>query len=67
MPKRKHVKKNKVVPCTDANQHVRERAALQQKKINYALRKMAQIEAKRRLMMGQADAMKSSDIDGLKN
>lgn len=67
MPKRKHVKKNKVVPCTDANQHVRERAALQQKKINYALRKMAQIEAKRRLMMEQADAMKSSDIDGLKN
>lgn len=67
MPKRKHVKKNKIVPCTDANQHARERAALQQKKINYALKKMAQLEAKRQMMMENLKAMKSSDIDGLKN
>lgn len=66
MPKRKHVKKNKIVPCTDANQHVRERAALQQKKINYAINRMAKIEAQRRLLMEQAQAMRSKTVDGLK-
>ena len=66
MPKRKHVKKNKIVPCTDANQHVREREALEQRKINYAIKKMARIEAQRRLLMEQVDALKSRTVDGLK-
>lgn len=66
MPKRKHVKKNKVTPCTDTNQHNRERAAMERKKINYAINRMAKIEAQRRLLMEQVDALKSRTVDGLK-
>jgi hypothetical protein len=46
MPKRKHVKKNKLVPCTDTNQHRREHNEMIKKKNDYIIRKMAEIKAK---------------------
>ncbi len=36
MTHRKHVKKNKLTPCTDANQRVREHKEFLQKKQEYA-------------------------------
>lgn len=36
MTHRKHVKKNKPVPCTDANQKVREHKEFVEKKLSYA-------------------------------
>lgn len=42
MTARKHVKKNKIAPCTDANQHVRESILKKQKQIAYEQRKEAE-------------------------
>lgn len=54
MPKRKHVKKNKVVPCADANTRAKERIALQNHKkevIRKKIEKMMQEERARRMAM----------------
>lgn len=59
MPSRKHVKKNRVVPCTDANQHERERIA-EKKRVAEAmtrryemLKEQYEAEMKRRELMKQ--------------
>jgi len=62
MPKRKHVKKNAVVPCTDANQRVRESIA-EKKRVAEAMAKkyemmmeQYQAEMKRRELLKQGTA-----------
>jgi hypothetical protein len=42
MTARKHVKKNKIAPCTDANQRVRESILKKKKQIAYEQRKEAE-------------------------
>ena len=44
MPKRKHVKKNKVVPCADANTHARERIDLLKHREEIIRKKYEQIK-----------------------
>lgn len=62
MPKRKHVKKNAVVPCTDTNQRVRESIA-EKKRVAEAMAKkyemmmeQHQAEIKHRELMKQGTA-----------
>jgi len=51
MPKRKHVKKNKVVPCPDANTHARERIAMQNHKKEVIRKKIEKMMQERRRAM----------------
>ena len=51
MPKKKHVKKNKVVPCADANSHARERIAKQNHKKEVIRKKIEQMMQERRRAM----------------
>lgn len=44
MPKRKHVKKQPVVPCTDANQRERERIAEHQRQAAIRARKLEELQ-----------------------
>lgn len=62
MPKRKHVKKNIITPCTDANQHIRERNAERARK-NAAMqtkiemfREQYEAEMKRRELQSKSTA-----------
>ena len=48
MPKRKHVKKNRVVPCADTNVHARERIANRIHKSEVIQRKIEQMMEQRR-------------------
>lgn len=67
MPKRKHVKKNKVVPCTSANQHMVEHNQMIKKKNDYIIKKMAELRAKQMMAQQQASNDTSSEtIDGMK-
>lgn len=59
MPKRKHVKKHKVIPCTDANQHIVERNERIRRQENYAIKKAAEMEAKRIALMQQMQEAKA--------
>jgi hypothetical protein len=43
MPKRKHVKKNVAAPCTDANQHQRERIVEQQRQADIRAKKLEEL------------------------
>lgn len=52
MAKKKHNKKNKPVPCSDANQHVKEHNANVRKQNNYLIKKIAEYRAKQ--MAGMA-------------
>ena len=47
MAKKKHNKKNKPVPCSDANQHVKEHTANLNKQKEYLIKKLAEYRAKR--------------------
>lgn len=69
MPKRKHVKKVRIAPRTDANQGVREHNERVRKQNEYIIKKIAeykarqQAEAERRRLEQQSTA--SSTIDGM--
>ena len=52
MAKKKHNKKNKPVPCSDANQHVKEHNANVRKQNDYLIKKLAEYRAKQ--MAGMA-------------
>jgi hypothetical protein len=57
MPKRKHVKKNKVVPCPDANTHARERIANQNHKKEVIRKKIEDLMQKRKQEMLTGDTV----------
>ena len=57
MPKRKHVKKNKVVPCADANTHARERIAMQNHKREVIAKKIEEMMQKRKQEMLTGDTV----------
>lgn len=63
MPKRKHVKKNKVVPCPDANTHARERIAMQNHKKEVIRKKIEQMMQERRKAMEKQHLDTSSKND----
>ncbi len=69
MPKRKHVKKVRVAPRTDANQGVREHIERVRKQNDYIVRKIAEYRAKQELEMQRRQQElapeASSTIDGL--
>lgn len=46
MAKKKHNKKNKPVPCSDTNQHVKEHTANIKKQNDYLIKKLAEYRAK---------------------
>lgn len=51
MPKRKHVKKNKVAPCVDANSHANERIALRKHKQEVLRKKIEDLMKQRRAQL----------------
>lgn len=53
MAKKKHNKKNKPVPCSDANQHVKQHAANVKKQNDYIIRKIAEYRAKQMAAAGK--------------
>lgn len=62
MPKRKHVKKNKVAPCPDANSRVRERIANQKRKAEFIQRRIEEFMKKRKEQMEkEANGAKKSE------
>ena len=69
MPQRKHVKKVRVAPRTDANQNVREHIERVKKQNEYVIRKLAEYKAKqeaeaeRQRILAQGTA--SSTVDGM--
>lgn len=66
MPKRKHVKKVRMAPRTDANQGVREHIERVRKQNDYIIRKIAEYKAKQELEMQRRQAEAgTSTIDGL--
>ena len=70
MPARKKVKKNRPVPCTDANQKVRERLAEKKRQRDAIIKKVAEMRAKEMLARQQrkavtGDAGDSSTISAL--
>ena len=69
MPKRKHVKKVRVAPRTDANQGVREHIERVRKQNDYIVRKLAEYRAKQELaMQEQQKALQgTSTVDGLQD
>lgn len=69
MPKRKHVKKVRVAPRTDANQGVREHIERVRKQNDYVVRKLAEYRAKQELAMQQhQQALQgTSTVDGLQD
>lgn len=66
MPKRKHVKKVRMAPRTDANQGVREHIERVRKQNDYIIRKIAEYKAKQELeaQRRQLDTS-TSTVDGL--
>ena len=70
MSKRKHVKKIKVAPMADTNQHVREHNERVRKRNEYIAKKLAEFEAKRMIEMQKLQAARqastSMTIDGMK-
>lgn len=60
MTKRKHVKKNKVVPCADANTHARERIAMQNHKKEVIRKKIEKMMQERKQAMEKAKLDTSS-------
>lgn len=54
MAKKKHKKKNRPVPCSDANQHVKEHNANVRKQNDYLIKKLAEYRAKRMAAAGMA-------------
>ena len=60
MTKRKHVKKNKVVPCPDANTHARERIAMQNHKKEVIRKKIEKMMQERKQAMEKAKLDTSS-------
>lgn len=71
MPKRKHVKKVRVAPRTDANQGVREHIERVRKQNDYIVRKLAEYRAKQEMEMQRRQAelgdTSTSTIDGLQD
>lgn len=70
MPSRKHVKKVRVAPRTDANQNVREHIERVRKQNDYVIKKIAEMRAKQQLAAAQRraisdDAASTGVIDGL--
>lgn len=67
--RRKNVKKNKVVPCTDTNQHAIEHIKKIQKEREYYAKKLAEYRAKMMMKQQQRDAISStgetSTVDGM--
>lgn len=69
MPKRKHVKKVRIAPRTDANQNIREHNERVRRQNEYIIKKIAEYKAKqaaedeRRRTLAQGTA--SSTIDGM--
>lgn len=51
MPKRKHTKKNKVVPCTSTNTHAKERITYLHHKSEVVQRKIAEMMEQRKKQM----------------
>lgn len=60
MAKKKHNKKNKPVPCSDANQHVKEHTANIKKQNDYLIKKLAEYRAKRMAAAGMAPPTQST-------
>lgn len=71
MKSKKTKKKNKVVPCSDANQHTIEHIKKVNKEREYYAKKLAEYRAKMMLAQKQRDAISTdgepSTIDGMKN
>ena len=71
MPKRKHVKKVRVAPRTDANQGVREHIERVRKQNDYIIRKIAEYKAKQELEMQRRQQElvpeTPSTVDGLQD
>ena len=69
MSKRKHVKKNKPVIWSDANQGVKERAARIKKQNQYIIKKLAEYRAKQELenqkRQAELQGSTSMTVDGL--
>lgn len=69
MPKRKHLKKNKPVIWSDANQGVKEHAARVRKQNDYIIRKLAEYRAKQELenqkRQAELQGSTSMTVDGL--
>jgi hypothetical protein len=63
MPKRKHVKKVRVAPRTDANQGVREHEAMIRKQTQYFAKKLAELRAKQMAAAKPQEA--PSVVDGM--
>jgi phage shock protein A len=66
MPKRKHVKKVRMAPRTDANQNVREHIERVRKRDEYIAKKIAEYRAKQLLAQREAATNSTSTVDGLK-
>lgn len=49
--KKKHNKKNKPIPCSDTNQHVKEHTANLNKQRDYMIKKLAEYKAKQMARM----------------
>lgn len=60
MSKKKHNKKNKPVPCSDANQHVKEHNANVRKQNDYLIKKLAEYRAKRMAAAGMVPPIQPS-------
>ena len=60
MAKKKHNKKNKPVPCSDANQHVKEHTANVKKQNDYLIKKLAEYRAKRMAAAGMVPPTQST-------
>lgn len=65
MTKRKHRKKVKQVPCTDTNQHARERIARREKQEAYMLRKIQQLREQMDAQQAIVPPVAPQQIDGM--
>ena len=69
MPKRKHTKKIKVAPRTDANQGIKEHNERVRKQNDYIIRKLAEYRAKQEAELARRQAelqgSTSMTVDGL--